>query len=246
MVRYFTILSIVIAHQMAFAQFNNIYTEVDEMPYFSGCDNFDSGSIAKRLCSNEALVQYMTRNLNFKDNPDIPEGKIYISFVVDQMGKIQYPKLLNELLNSYSDSILQVVKDMPRWTPGVKNGRPVKVKMNLPLVLSPAKAINLQHNYRITWGQIRGSSANKDLFKSAEASPVTIRDQYGNEKTIDQLTITYEHGKQYKEAVSKGAINEAMKKILKKVKAGGTLTVHASVQNNGAFRDVIKEIKVVN
>lgn len=64
------------------------------------------------------------------------EGKVIVSFVVDELGNITQLKILkspNELL---SEEALRVVSKMPPWEPGLMDGKPVKVLFRLPIEFS--------------------------------------------------------------------------------------------------------------
>ncbi len=63
------------------------------------------------------------------------QGTVYITFVVDNVGEIEDVKILRGVSGGpgCDKEGIRVVKSMPRWSPGVQNGRPVRVQFNLPL-----------------------------------------------------------------------------------------------------------------
>jgi len=63
-------------------------------------------------------------------------GTVYVNFVVDNTGEITDPIILRGVLNSLDDEALRVVESMPRWSPGLQDGRPVSVSFNLPIKYS--------------------------------------------------------------------------------------------------------------
>jgi periplasmic protein TonB len=61
------------------------------------------------------------------------EGTVYVSFVVDSLGKVRNPKLLRGVGDELDKEALRVVNLMPIWTPGKINGNPVNVQYNIPI-----------------------------------------------------------------------------------------------------------------
>ena len=61
------------------------------------------------------------------------QGRVVVQFVVDKDGSIVEPEVIMPV-NPYLDKeALRVVQEMPKWTPGTKNGKPVRVKFTLPI-----------------------------------------------------------------------------------------------------------------
>jgi len=61
------------------------------------------------------------------------QGKVYVSFVVDMQGFVQdvmIAKGVHPLLDRES---MRVVRLMPQWKPGVKEGKTVKVRYTVPI-----------------------------------------------------------------------------------------------------------------
>ena len=99
------------------------YLSVDVMPEFKG--GYDS------------LVSYIKQNLNYPEweSKNKIEGNVYVKFIVDKRGKIKNPKILRSVKNAknFDKEVLRVVNDMPKWTPGKHEGKPVDVQFNLPI-----------------------------------------------------------------------------------------------------------------
>ena len=98
-----------------------IFTVVEQQPEFSG-------GMAK-------LEKYMRQNLRY---PKVARGErrtgnVFVTFVVTDTGVIENVKALNSLGPEYDAEAVRIVKDMPPWTPGKQNGKPVYVRYNLPV-----------------------------------------------------------------------------------------------------------------
>jgi protein TonB len=98
-----------------------VYLAADEMPSFpGGALAFQKFLKAKIKYPEEAL----RRNLS---------GKVHVSFVVDEEGRILDAKVVRGLGGGLDEEALRLVRIMPWWTPGRVNGQPVRVAYTLPV-----------------------------------------------------------------------------------------------------------------
>jgi protein TonB len=99
-----------------------VYTVAEEMPAFTGgAPAFQKFLQAKLKYPEEAL----RRNIS---------GKVHISFVVDEEGRILDPQVVRGLGAGLDEEALRLIRIMPWWTPGRINGHPVRVAYTLPIV----------------------------------------------------------------------------------------------------------------
>ncbi len=78
----------------------------------------------------------MLRNLRKPD--DLEEGEkivVIIKFIVEADGSIVNTEVLKSG-GRFDEEVLRVVKKMPKWKPGVQNGRFVSVYFNLPVTFA--------------------------------------------------------------------------------------------------------------
>lgn len=61
------------------------------------------------------------------------QGKVYLSFVVEKDGRLTDIKVERKLGGGTDEEAIRVLKASPRWTPGIQNGKPVRVKFNIPI-----------------------------------------------------------------------------------------------------------------
>jgi periplasmic protein TonB len=61
------------------------------------------------------------------------QGRVYLSFIVEPDGIISNIKVLKGVSRLVDQEAKRIIKAMPRWIPGVCNGRRVRTKMNIPL-----------------------------------------------------------------------------------------------------------------
>ena len=61
------------------------------------------------------------------------EGTVALSFVIDEQGQITDIRILRDIGGGCAQEAIQTIRKMPRWMPGEMAGRPVKVRMTLPV-----------------------------------------------------------------------------------------------------------------
>lgn len=100
---------------------DKIYDQVDQMPEFKG--------------GMDALMKYMGDNVTYpeKAKEEKIEGKVFVSFVVNEKGKVTQAKIMKGANKLLDKEALRVINKMPDWTPGKHEGKNVNVKMHLPI-----------------------------------------------------------------------------------------------------------------
>lgn len=121
-----------------------VYTVVDSLPKFQGGDN--------------DLLAYLGKNIHY---PELARdcgctGTLYLTFVIDETGAVSNPYVLKPISGCYnllpskklkknednpcwnsskemSKEALRVINSMPKWKPGILDGKYVKVQYNLPV-----------------------------------------------------------------------------------------------------------------
>jgi TonB family protein len=62
------------------------------------------------------------------------EGRVVVQFTLDTAGKVTECSVLKGFDKDCDEEALRVVREMPGWTPGMQNGKPVKVVFKWPIV----------------------------------------------------------------------------------------------------------------
>lgn len=62
------------------------------------------------------------------------EGRVFMQFVVDKDGSLTEIKVLKGIGSGCDEEAIRVLKAAPKWKPGKQRGRPVKVRMSIPIV----------------------------------------------------------------------------------------------------------------
>ncbi len=83
----------------------------------------------------EGWNKYLSNNLKYPTQARRMgiEGTVYVVFVVNTDGSIQDVEILRGIGGGCDEEALRVVKNAPKWEPGKQRGRPVRVRMRLPI-----------------------------------------------------------------------------------------------------------------
>ncbi len=120
-----------------------VYTVLEEMPRFPGCEELDTTLQAKNQCSQTNLLLFFNQNIIYP--PEAREqsitGQVVISFVVEKDGMISNPKVLRDIGGGCGMEALRVANGMNgalrtaeiAWRPGMKDGVPVRTRVTVPI-----------------------------------------------------------------------------------------------------------------
>jgi periplasmic protein TonB len=111
-----------------------IFTIVERMPAFRGCDN-EPTEDKRFACSSQKITEYFSKaivypRLAVENNI---EGIVYVTFVVDATGAVQDVKVLRGIGMGLDEEAIRAARAMPKWSPGQQRGKPVKVQYNVPV-----------------------------------------------------------------------------------------------------------------
>jgi len=100
---------------------NGVYNEVEEMPEYPGGVN--------------ALMSEIAANVKYPEEAKKNgiQGKVYVSFVVDEQGKVTNAKIERGVEASLDKESLRVVNGLKTWKPGKEKGKAVKVAYTIPI-----------------------------------------------------------------------------------------------------------------
>lgn len=60
-------------------------------------------------------------------------GKVYVDFVVEKDGSLSNISIKRGIGGGCDEESLRLIESMPKWNPGMQNGRPVRVMLTLPI-----------------------------------------------------------------------------------------------------------------
>jgi protein TonB len=100
---------------------NKIFTAVEQEPT-------PVGGIQK-------FYDYLGKNIRYpavaKENNI--QGKVFLTFVVEKDGSITDVKVLRGIGSGCDEEAVRVLRNAPKWKPGIQNGRPVRVQYQVPV-----------------------------------------------------------------------------------------------------------------
>ena len=85
-----------------------------------------------------ALIEYLSKNIKFPKSKEKENVRVRVvaSFTVDKDGSITDAKIVRSQGEAFDNEALRVINGMPKWIPGMQNGKAVSVKYTLPITFS--------------------------------------------------------------------------------------------------------------
>ena len=101
-----------------------IFTVVEDAPEFPGGDK-------KR-------IEFLAENIKYPNEAREfgVQGTVYVGFVVEKDGSIRDPRVLRGIGGGCDEETLRAIRLMPKWKPGIQRGKPVRVRITLPVMFS--------------------------------------------------------------------------------------------------------------
>jgi protein TonB len=98
-----------------------IFISTDDMPGYAGGD--------------EARIKFLQQNIKYPEEAKVngQQGKVFVTFIVNEDGRLSGLKVLRGVSKSIDDEALRVIGMMPPWSPGKVKGKPVKCQFVLPI-----------------------------------------------------------------------------------------------------------------
>ena len=100
---------------------NKVYEACEQMPSYVG--------------GQQALMKYLIENVRYPKGAveAKQQGRVVVQFVVEKDGAVSGVKLLKSVTPLLDAEAIRVVKAMPKWNPGKKDGKLVRVRYALPV-----------------------------------------------------------------------------------------------------------------
>ena len=169
-----------------------VFTQVDNMPRFPGCEDKGLSGDELKSCSTMELLQYIYKNIKY---PAVArekgiQGTVVSRFVIDKEGNLVGPNIARGIGGGCDEEVLRVVKSMTnKWVPGtLENGKAVNVVFNLPVKFKlegPAKATKPIIVKELQLEQFKA-------FPNPAQNQITVRFQ--GEKMATTVTLLDENG----------------------------------------------------
>lgn len=83
----------------------------------------------------EALFEYINSNIKYPE--DVARGNVYVAFVITKDGDIRDVRVVKGINEGCDKEALRLIKDMPKWDPGMQKGKIVSSVYGLPIIFRP-------------------------------------------------------------------------------------------------------------
>ena len=83
-----------------------------------------------------AMLKYIMENIKYPEQAmkEGIQGRVAVRFIVEKDGSISDVKPILSVHPLLNKEAVRVVESMPKWTPGKQNGKPVRVRFNVPVM----------------------------------------------------------------------------------------------------------------
>lgn len=95
-----------------------------------------------------ALMTFIMKNLHYPAECAEKgiEGRVTLSFVIEEDGTVTDIQEMRSPHPLLTEEAARIIKGMPKWKPGMKDGKPVRVKYVLPITFKGGKASKNKKN----------------------------------------------------------------------------------------------------
>jgi TonB family protein len=98
-----------------------VFDVVENMPSFPG------GTVK--------MMEYLSTNVRYPEaaHEAGTQGRVVVNFIVEPDGTISNANVVRSVSEELDAEAIRVVENMPKWKPGMQNGKEVRVKYNIPV-----------------------------------------------------------------------------------------------------------------
>lgn len=186
-----------------------VFVAVEQVPQFPG--------------GIEAFYRYLSKNIRYPAamRDAGVQGKVIVSFVVERDGSLTDLRVTRGVAADIDMEALRVIRESPKWTPGIQNGRPVRVAYSVPIAFNlvdnenstattPARQNARVPAVRVNSVTIKNDSVNrnvpvnvKDLPANGQVKP--NNKESDNSSKLNRITLEKLNAAQEKELNSRKA-----------------------------------------
>ncbi len=83
----------------------------------------------------KAFMTYLGKNIKYPQSAirSQVQGKVFVQFVVNTDGSLVNFEVIKGIGSGCDEEAIRVLKNAPKWTPGRQRGKPVRVRMLIPV-----------------------------------------------------------------------------------------------------------------
>ncbi|MBR5062130.1 MAG: energy transducer TonB [Prevotella sp.] len=98
-----------------------IFDVVEQMPEFPG--------------GMDEMMKYLSMNVRYPEAAKKAglQGRVVVQFIVEADGSISNAKVVRSVSEELDAEAVRVIEKMPKWKPGMQNGKAVRVRYSIPI-----------------------------------------------------------------------------------------------------------------
>ena len=103
---------------------DKVFTSVEQVPGFPG--------------GLQAFYTFLGKNIRYPATArkNKTQGRVIISFIVEKDGSITNVKIVRGIGDGCDEEAARVLNISPKWSPGIQNGKPVRVAYTVPIAFT--------------------------------------------------------------------------------------------------------------
>ena len=101
--------------------YEKVFDVVEQMPEFVG--------------GQAELMKFLAENVHYPEAAYKvgKQGRVIVTFIVEADGSVSNAKIVKKVSDELDAEALRVIGTMPKWKPGMQNGKAVRVKYTIPI-----------------------------------------------------------------------------------------------------------------
>lgn len=109
------------------------FNVVEHMPALGPC--IDLTKEERLQCTQLEIIKFVIENTVYpaQDKQDGIDGTVYVYFVVNNKGDVEQARILRSVSAGLDEEALRVVNALPKFDPGMQNGKKVAVQYTIPI-----------------------------------------------------------------------------------------------------------------
>jgi hypothetical protein len=105
--------------------------KVDQMPYLQSCVE-KTESKYRQVCTENFITTFIAQNINLSKIKNA-SGELTARFLIEENGKIKKIEIISGINKKVDQSVVKVLKDLPKFIPGEIKGKTVPVYYTIPI-----------------------------------------------------------------------------------------------------------------
>ena len=139
-----------------------------------------------------AMYEFIQKNLKYPESAKKKgiEGRVFVQFVVEKDGSLSSFQVLRGVSDDIDAEAVRVLKMMPKWKPGMMDGKPVRVHFTMPFKFQLTGNENTMTALSGTKWEGRGEGIGNDTAEGMKFVMDMTMDFYNNNDGLFVMKLT--------------------------------------------------------